>query len=123
MTTPNPSPKPFTLSVPDSDLAFLQDKLAKVRLPDELDEADRQYGAPLADITRLVAHWRKGYDWRKHEAHINASLPQFTVDIPVEGFETLNIHFVHKRSEEENAIPLLFVHGCRSYVWSLDDYF
>jgi hypothetical protein len=56
----------------------------------------------------------------KHETHIDASLPQFTTNIPVQGFETLNIHFVHKRSEEKNAVPLLFVQNVGLVS---DDYF
>jgi hypothetical protein len=53
------------------------------------------------------------YDWRKHERALNEELPQFTCNINVEGFGSLNIHFVHKKSCEENGIPLLFVHGCK----------
>ena len=111
MSTPNTQPCPFTLSIPDSDLALLREKLEATRFPDELDDAGWHYGAPLADVTRLVARWRDGYDWRAAEARINA-IPQFTVDVQVEGFGVLNVHFVHQRSEVENAIPLLFVHGC-----------
>ncbi|KAF8872229.1 Alpha/Beta hydrolase protein [Infundibulicybe gibba] len=75
-----------------------------------------EYGAPLADMRRLVAHWKDGYDWRKHEARLNEQLPQFTRDIDVEGFGSLNIHYIHKRSEVANAIPLLFVHGCNKII-------
>ncbi len=103
--------QPFTLSVPDADLDLLRKKLELVRLPDELDGAGWDYGAPLADIKRLVAHWQNTFDWRKSEAEIN-KLPMFTRDIEVDGFGTLNIHYVHQKSEVKNAIPLLFVHGC-----------
>ncbi|EMD39697.1 hypothetical protein CERSUDRAFT_92190 [Gelatoporia subvermispora B] len=61
-------------------------------------------------MKRLVERWKDGYDWRKAEAEIN-SFPQFTRDIEVEGFGTLNIHYVHQKSTVKNAIPLLFVHG------------
>ncbi len=108
--------QPFTLAVPDADLDFLRKKLELVRLPDELDGAGWDYGVPLADIKRLVAYWKDGFDWRKAEAEIN-KLPMFTRDIEVEGFGTLNIHYVHQKSDVKNAIPLLFVHGCKySYV-------
>ena len=103
--------KPFSVSVPDADLDLLRQKLELVRFPDELDGVAWDYGVPLADIKRLVAHWKDGFDWRKVEAEINA-LPMFTRDIDVEGFGALNIHYVHKKSEVANAIPLLFVHGC-----------
>lgn len=106
-------PQAFKISVPDDDIAFLKRRLELTRFPDELEGSDWKYGVPLADVQRLVAHWKDGYDWRKHEKELNDELPQFTVDIGVEGFETLNIHFIHKRSETENAVPLLFVHGCK----------
>ncbi|KAI0633456.1 alpha/beta-hydrolase [Trametes polyzona] len=103
--------RPFKVAVPDVELERLRQRLDLARFPDELDEAGWEYGAPLADVQRLVARWRDGFDWRKAEAAINA-LPQFTRDIEVEGFGTLNVHYVHKRSEvTENAVPLLFIHG------------
>ncbi|KAJ7152716.1 Alpha/Beta hydrolase protein [Mycena crocata] len=102
---------PFTIFVPQEQLDTLQRKLELTRFPDELDDAGWSYGAPLADVKRLVSRWTNGYDWRKHEALLNAELPQFTRDISVDGFGTLNIHYVHKRSALADAIPLLFVHG------------
>lgn len=105
--------QPFTLSVSDADLELLYKKLQLARFPDELEGAGWDYGAPLADIKRLVAHWKDKFDWRKSEAEIN-KLPMFTRDIEIEGFGTLNIHYLHQKSEVKNAIPLLFVHGCTS---------
>ncbi|KAJ7811013.1 Alpha/Beta hydrolase protein [Mycena olivaceomarginata] len=102
---------PFNISVSSEQLDALKQRLALTRFPDELDDAGWAYGAPLTDIKRLVARWQDGYDWRKHEALLNAELPQFTRDIVVDGFGTLNVHYVHKRSALETAIPLLFVHG------------
>jgi hypothetical protein len=102
----------FKIAVPDEKLALLRAKLDLTTFPDELEDAGWTYGAPLADIRRLVARWKDGYDWRQHEAEINAELPQFTRDIEVEGFGVLNIHFVHQTSKVVDAIPLLFVHGC-----------
>jgi hypothetical protein len=108
---------PFTIAIPDNDLEFLRKKLELTRLPDELEEAGHEYGAPLADVQRLAKYWQDEYlpKWREHEAKLNEDLPQFTRDIEVEGFGTLNIHYVHKKSEVADAIPLLFVHGCE---WS-----
>jgi len=105
-------PQPFRISVPDEDIDILKRKLALTKFPDELEDAGWQYGVPLADVKRLVARWKDGYDWREHEAHINEQLPQYTTNIAVDGFETLSIHYVHKESAVQNAIPLLFVHGC-----------
>ncbi|THU85245.1 alpha/beta-hydrolase [Dendrothele bispora CBS 962.96] len=103
---------PFKISVPDTQLELLRKKLDLVTFPDELEDSEWRYGAPLADIKRLVSRWQKGYDWRAEEAKLNEELPQFTRDIEVsDGHGTLNVHYIHKRSEVEGAIPLLFVHG------------
>jgi hypothetical protein len=110
------APVPFQIAVSDTQLSVLQQKLALTTLPDEIDDAGWSYGAPLADIQRLVNRWKNGYDWKKEEAKLNAEMPQFTRDIDVEGFGTLNIHFVYKRSNVEGAIPLLFVHGCTCFL-------
>ncbi len=104
---------PFQIHIADSAIEQLQQKLAATVFPNELDGAGWDYGAPLADITRLVARWRSGYDWRKQEALMNSRMPQFTRDIHVDGFGNLNIHYVHQKSAVEGAIPLLFVHGCK----------
>jgi len=103
---------PFKIQVPDQDLQFLHQKLALTVLPDELEGANRDYGAPLSDIQRLLARWKDGYDWRTHEKAINDELPQFKRLIAVDGFWELDVHYVHKKSKVEAAIPLLFIHGC-----------
>ncbi|KAL1747966.1 Alpha/Beta hydrolase protein [Schizophyllum fasciatum] len=105
------SETPFKIAIPDDRLALLQKKLELTIFPDELEDVGRDYGTPLADVKRLVAHWRNGFDWRAQEAALNADLPQFTRDIDVEGHGTLNIHYVHMRSARPGAIPLCFVHG------------
>ncbi|TCD68986.1 hypothetical protein EIP91_009208 [Steccherinum ochraceum] len=101
---------PFKLSISESELELLHKKLDLARFPDELEEAGWDYGAPLADVRRLAERWKNGFDWRAAEAKIN-KLPQFTRDIDVDRFGTLNIHYVHVKSEAKDAIPLLFVHG------------
>lgn len=103
---------PFKISIPDEAISSLHQKLATTLFPDELEEAGWDYGVPLADVRRMLARWSNGYDWREHEKRLNDELPQFTRDIDVERFGKLNIHYVHKKSEVSNAIPLLFVHGC-----------
>ncbi|KAA1473726.1 alpha/beta-hydrolase [Dentipellis sp. KUC8613] len=102
--------QPFKISVSDDALALLKHKLQQVRFPDELDDAGWDYGVPLAPLKRLVSRWANGYNWRDAEAKFNA-LPQFTRDIAVKDFGTLNIHYIHQKSNRPNAIPLLFVHG------------
>lgn len=105
------SERSFKVAVSDEKLAFLRKKLELTTFPDELEDSGWDYGVPLADVQRLVARWKDGYDWKRHEVEIN-KLPQFTRDIEVEGHGTLSIHYVHQKSEVVGAIPLLFVHGC-----------
>lgn len=113
---PDPLPEnPFRIDVPESQLSQLHQKLSLTVLPSELDDAGWSYGAPLSDINRLVTRWKDGYDWKKHEAELNAELPQYMRDVEVDGFGTLGIHYVHKRSQVASAIPLLFVHGCEAF--------
>jgi hypothetical protein len=103
---------PFKIAIPEPQLSRLRQKLALTILPDELPESDWAYGVPLSDIQRLVKRWGDGYDWRKHEAELNDELPQFMRGIEVDGFGVLGVHYVHKRSILDSAVPLLFVHGC-----------
>lgn len=102
--------KPFKVAVSDERLEQLREKLDKVVFPDELDNAGSEYGAPLGDIKRLVHHWRTSFDWRAQEVKMNA-MPQYTTSIQIPGFDALDIHFVHQKSDMPGAIPLLFVHG------------
>ncbi|KAH9024534.1 Alpha/Beta hydrolase protein [Lactarius hengduanensis] len=104
------SEQPFKIAVPDDALALLKRKLDDTRLPDEVNAAEWAYGAPLADIRRLVSRWKDGYDWRTHERKLNV-LPMFTRTIAVDRFGELNVHYVHQKSAAKGAIPLLFVHG------------
>lgn len=112
--TPSSEEQPFKISIPDDQIELLHKKLALTVLPDELEDAGRDYGVPLADIKRLLARWQSGYDWRKCEQELNDEMPwQFQRDISVDNFGSLKIHYIHKKSEVANAIPLLFVHGCK----------
>ncbi|KAI9839840.1 MAG: hypothetical protein M1819_000030 [Sarea resinae] len=103
---------PYSINVPDEQLKKLKQKLELAEFPDELEETGWAYGAPLADIKRLAAYWKDGFDWRKAEKHLN-TFPQFTTPITVDAFkeDPLDIHFVHQTSPVKGAIPLLFVHG------------
>ncbi|KIM43412.1 hypothetical protein M413DRAFT_444237 [Hebeloma cylindrosporum] len=101
----------FRINIPDDKIAFLYRKLSLPAPLDELLKLGRDYGVPLADLQRLLARWRDGYDWKKYEQELNEELPQFKKDIHVDGFGTLGIHYMHKKSTVTGAIPLLFVHG------------
>jgi hypothetical protein len=115
-TTTSSNEFPFKISVPDAQLDLLHKKLDLVAFPDELQDSEWRYGVPLVDMKRLIARWKDGFDWRAEEKKLNDELPQFTRDIDVTGHGNLTIHYVHKKSELETAIPLLFVHGCESVV-------
>ena len=105
--------EPFAVYVTDEELARLKQKLALTSFPDELEDSGWDYGAPLADVKRLSKYWQTQFDWRKAEAKIN-DLPNFRTTIQADGFEPLKIHYVHQKSNVDGAIPLLFVHGCKS---------
>lgn len=109
---------PYTIAIPDNELEKLTQKLSTASFPDELDDAGWAYGAPLADIKRLTEYWKNGFDWRSEESKIN-SLPNFRTAIEIDGFGSLDIHFVHQKSNVEKAIPLLFSHGCMLFCFFL----
>ena len=100
----------YEIEVPKWKLDDLKRRLTSVQFPDELDGAEWHYGAPLADVKRLTAYWRDEFAWPDIQEKLN-QLPHFTTHIQCDGFEDLNVHFLHKKSDVENAIPLLFVHG------------
>ncbi len=97
--------KPFRIAVPQSDLDDLAARLTATRWPDDLPGAGWDYGVPLPYLRDLVTYWRTGYDWRLHEAALNA-FPQFTTRI-----DGAHVHFLHVRSPEPDALPLILTHG------------
>ncbi|KAI9745922.1 MAG: hypothetical protein M1818_000603 [Claussenomyces sp. TS43310] len=103
---------PFKINIPDSELDLLHRKLELTRLPTNIanEKFAEDNGVTIKKITELVEFWRKSYDWRKEEARLN-EMPQFRTPIEVDGFGTLDIHFVHSTSSKANAVPLLFLHG------------
>jgi pimeloyl-ACP methyl ester carboxylesterase len=104
--------RPFRLDVPDSVLNDLQQRLERVRWPDEPPHgAPWQFGTDLTDIKGLVAYWRQGFDWRAQEAKLN-QFPQYTA--PVAG---IDLHFIHVPGVGPNPVPLLLSHGWPGSVW------
>ncbi|MFC6162718.1 epoxide hydrolase family protein [Kribbella jiaozuonensis] len=97
--------KPFTIDIPQSTLDDLAAKLASARLPAPLPGDDWDTGVPVSWLSTLVDYWRTSYDWRAAEKELN-SYPQFTTEI-----EGQRIHFLHVRSAEPDALPLLLTHG------------
>ncbi|HEY3502072.1 MAG TPA: epoxide hydrolase [Actinocatenispora sp.] len=105
MANNNTEINPFRIDVPQADIDDLRDRLARTRWPDELPGVGWSYGVPTAYARKLAEHWRTAYDWRRQEAALN-EFPQFTTEI-----DGQNIHFLHVRSPEPGALPLLVTHG------------
>ena len=97
--------KPFRIDVPQADLNELRDRLTRTRWPDALPGVGWEYGVPIDYLKELAEYWRSKYDWRKHEESLN-QFPQFTTTI-----DGQNIHFLHVRSPEPDAMPLIITHG------------
>jgi pimeloyl-ACP methyl ester carboxylesterase len=97
--------QPFTINIPQASLDDLRDRLARTRWPDELPGVGWSYGVSLAYLKELADYWRTTYDWRTWEARLNA-LPQFITEI-----DGQTIHFLHVRSPEPEALPLILTHG------------
>ena len=106
---------PYVVDVPEADLDDLKAGLQNVRWPDELRHADWRYGVPRAYVQDLVRYWREGYDWRAHEAKLNRR-PQFTTTI-----DGQRVHFIHVRSPEPDALPLICTHGWPMSVFEYVD--
>ena len=99
------TPNPFTLHIPDADIADLRERLARSRFPDEPPLAPWSTGTSLAYMRDLVGYWRVGFDWRVWEGKLNA-FPQFM--LPVGG---IDLHFIHAPGKRADAPPLLISHG------------
>ncbi len=95
----------FRVDVPQADLDDLAVRLDRARWTDELPGVGWSYGTPMAEVRRLAEYWRSGYDWRRWEALLNAH-PQFTTVI-----DGQPIHFLHVRSPQADAFPLILTHG------------
>jgi pimeloyl-ACP methyl ester carboxylesterase len=97
--------RPFHVDVPEDALDDLRRRIAATQWPEKETVADDTQGVPLAMIQKLARYWMTDYDWRACEANLNA-LPQFVTEI-----DGLDIHFIHVRSEQEGALPLIVNHG------------
>jgi epoxide hydrolase len=108
--------RPFRIAIPQADLDDLAERLARTRWANELPPTASgpptgpvppgwEYGVPVAYVRGLVDHWQHHYDWRAAEARLN-QYPQFTTEL-----DGQNVHFVHVRSPEPDALPLVLSHG------------
>jgi pimeloyl-ACP methyl ester carboxylesterase len=97
--------RPFTIRVPDPVLADLKERLRHPRYPDALQGDGWTYGTDIGYLKQLVAYWRDRFDWRAQERALNR-FEQFTTTM-----DGLTIHFIHRRSKQPGAFPLLITHG------------
>ena len=97
--------RPFHVGMPEEAIADLRRRVAATRWPDGETVADDSQGVRLAMMQELARYWATDYDWRKCEARLN-DLPNFMTEI-----DGLDIHFIHVRSQHENALPLIVTHG------------
>src|SRR6185437_4411992 len=95
----------FRISIPQADLDDLAERLGKTRWPTVLPGPAWQRGVPVGYLRDLAAYWREEFDWRAQEKRLNAH-PQYVTRI-----DGQKIHFLHVRSPEPNATPLLLLHG------------
>jgi pimeloyl-ACP methyl ester carboxylesterase len=97
--------RPFSVNFPQEDIDELRRRVAATRWPERETVMDESQGVRLATIQKLARYWETDYDWRKVEARLSA-LPQFLTEI-----DDLDIHFIHVRSQHEDALPLIVTHG------------
>jgi pimeloyl-ACP methyl ester carboxylesterase len=107
--------RPFRIEVRDGQIDDLRRRVAAARLPSKELVDDRSQGVQLSTIQELVRYWGNDYDFGRVEARLNA-LPQFTTEI-----DGVNIHFIHARSEHDNALPLIMTHGWPGSVIEMID--
>ncbi|OQP56386.1 epoxide hydrolase family protein [Niastella populi] len=100
----NPSIRPFTINVPQQEIDDLKTRLALSRFPPERS-AGWEKGVPVNYLQKVANYWQTGFDWKKQEAYLN-SFPQYMAEIHGQP-----VHFVHIKSPDANAIPLLMIHG------------
>ena len=96
---------PFKIHVADSVLTDLKQRLARTRFPGEITGSDWDYGTNLTYLKELITYWQQKFDWRAAERRLN-QFDQFTTTI-----DGLDIHFIHQRSKNPNAMPIAITHG------------
>jgi epoxide hydrolase len=97
--------RPYRVSVPQADIDDLRERLARTRWARDLPGTGWERGVPTGYLRELAAYWAKEYDWRAHEAALN-TLPQFITTI-----DGASVQFLHLRSAQPDATPLLLLHG------------
>ena len=101
----HPDFEAFQIAIPEEEIGELRQRLARARLPDQIEGTGWDYGMPTDELRRWLEYWRREYDWRIHERRLNG----------FENFRTRidgqTIHFLRARSPRPDALPLLLLHG------------
>lgn len=97
--------RPFTVAISDSEIDDLKQRLARTRWPNRETVPDWSQGVRLDNARSLIDYWAREYDWRRFESELNR-FPQFLTAI-----DGLDIHFIHVRSKNPAAMPLILTHG------------
>jgi len=97
--------RPFRVDVPEAVLDDLRDRLARTRWPDQIPGSGWDYGTDLGYLQDLCDHWRAKFDWRAQEERFNR-WPHFLTDI-----DGQQIHFIHARADDPDALPIVLTHG------------
>ena len=105
LSADNDAIRPFHVSFPDQALTDLRRRIAATNWPEQETVTDASQGVQLSTMRKLASYWQTKHDWRKIEARLN-SYPQFVTEI-----DGLDIHFIHVRSKNPNALPVIITHG------------
>ena len=106
---------PFHVEIHDDQIAELRRRIAATRWPSKELVDDRSQGVQLAALKALADYWTNDYDFGRIEERLN-DLPQFTTEI-----DGVDVHFIHVRSQHEDALPLVMTHGWPGSVIELLD--
>jgi microsomal epoxide hydrolase len=107
--------RPFTINVPEDEITDLDNRLSRIRWPQQLPGTTWEHGADIATLATIAEYWRDDYDWRAAEAALNV-YPQFLTDV-----DGTQLHFVHSESSEEGALPLILLHGWPGSFFEFSD--
>src|SRR3954453_15047078 len=108
-------PSPFTLHIPDAEIADLRDRLSRTRLPDQAPGEPWAYGTEVGYLRDLIEYWRTTFDWRAQETALNA-FPQFRASL-----DDVDLHYLHVPGAGPDPMPLLLLHGWPGSVFEFLD--
>lgn len=106
-------PEPFRIEIADAVLDDLRDRLGRTRPAPAFSDDGWDHGVDAGFLRSLLDHWRTGFDWRRHEAHLNR-VPHYRVE-----FDGVPLHFIHVRGRGPARVPLLLLHG---WPWTFFDF-